>query len=817
MARARQTRFSDFRVGWDTREGVFIDGNAPIRWKTFENVVVGTNRRMRRRWPVKKVDVTIPDEIQGCFLYRGRQTVIRRSGSTATLTGTDAGDFDVIDFDVPPMCGDAWELLDVCTVGDVICAVCRHQINNPTYGTTGVVYLHLWDEYSRNGSRSTWVDDPYVPTNLLDGWQTGASAGNTFKDDYAPRLCAVGSRLAMSRPDGNVSLSKLNNPRVWNTLEAADLEEVWPVPFYSSTAENSFLLPFRYDDLVWTGGANYRFYAYTVQYYSDSDAQWLSIASPTYYSIAKDATTGRARITFSSQPYSVMRFCVTRVSRQEGNGGVYNDRTLIAGVSETQWLDTAGTSDTITIEGKELTLNRSAYDPGFLALKATATSYPPANDYTLWTFQLDPTTDNLIRPRLAPAQNTNWGFIDQHVGYNDPADFGTEWRKSAVDASADWIGGQARWEAYDYTAGRPFMIWPWMFYDDKINGELVPYLQPDQDWHDTWFFNEVEFAGGTSSAILAAGSSTNTDRGEGVQAMAAIRDSLLVLYPGTCQVYYVPANLDQIRFLDSSPFGCGEAGFTEAIQFDAGLLMAPAVNGWRAWDIDGDAVVSLQDKNIGEPLDLTNIGVFTPRAAGYWPHQGCYITLGEHDGEYAGVCFRFSRESQIAAWSRITFSADQRPFWRNATETAPGSFKLNRGMMYALDDRMVWRAGNTVKYFDALEAVNLRDENESVGAGYVASLRSHALRLDPDILKRFQFIDVDQTGDLTLTVNLDPENLGEILNGPTIEGMTYTNRKVGLPYQFYAVELLITSPTETLHEIREISLVWNPLKRFSGS
>ena len=137
--------------------------------------------------------------------------------------------------------------------------------------------------------------------------------------------------------------------------------------------------------------------------------------------------------------------------------------------------------------------------------------------------------------------------------------------------------------------------------------------------------------------------------------------------------------------------------------------------------------------------------------------------------------------------------------------------------MFPLDSRLYWRVGDTVKYFDPDETASLIDDNEVAGAGFTCSWRSHAMRGNPDYLKRLQYVDCDQNGTIDMTINIDPTNQGELLAGPTITGMTYNNRKVAMPDQFHSVELVITSNTEALHEVREIGLAYNTLKRYSGS
>lgn len=813
MVATRRLMINDFRSGLDLREGTFLDPGERPRCSILENLFVGRDRRLHRRHPRRKLDVAIPDEIQGFTELDSGLYAFKQKGIAATITGGDAGDITVLDWDLPPEInsGDEWELLDAINFNNVIVALIRHEFDGPAApgGTVpaGVdmdrlVRLHVWDSHSEY---KTWVSDPYAPSNFSQGLtafaETGSDEGNVYHRNWAPRMTIVGSRLAIVGPTGDTHLSKPGAPRVWNPLTQSDIEIYGePVAFVarSTAVVSEYRLPFLFADLFIedrgagsgayydTTSAALRYHSYVLKWYQDANREFLRINEHLDRYVKGTSPSGATTYTIDEDAdgYAVVKL-------YDPGGVLYGKVLEFRAVRAKSSDDYDPTGD----------VSFSAVAVDFAAHPTDDGTYEKWASYLQWsaTFGVNLPTineDYLIALRTSTAFNT---FETR----SDPPHLaaGSDEINLASGAVEPFWNGDFR--HHHYITNAKYQI------DGAGGGAAVSYeIKDDYIWHVSRFDREVDISGGLQTGAIGTAFYSGGE-GASVSGIIGLRDTLLVQTRRNTQMWQVPADIDGVAFRDRRKYGSGKAGYSPLEEFDKGLVMSQSVLGWRAWSAAGDASRALADQNIGEAVE--GLGDFDCRSSCYWIHQGAFVAMGLLDGDLTMVTNHFSTESEMAPWATWTFTdATAVPSWVNAGVLSEQL--VNRGSMIPIDDRLYWRSGGSVYYLDASASSNLHDDNEVEDQGYVSKVQFHRLRPFTDARAVMSYIDLDVTGQCSLSSVLASHS-DEVVAGPTVYGITFDTGRVRMSAEFYAIGLIIESQDSSGFDINEIGLHVRPKNR----
>lgn len=841
--------YNDFRPGVDLREGTFLEGEGPaVRLKAGENVIINNNRRLSMRWPIVELDATLSDDHQGAFDLNQRTACFKRKGAAGVITGPDAGQIDVLEFDVPPGCGDDWELVDVIVINSITCAYIRHafaggNITTPEAKTVdNICWLHVWDDLQADGTYYTWTSDPYMPTNWVNGLYLGNGSttddsDNPYVRDYRPRLAVVGSRLAVSTADGNVALSKVGEFRVWNDLTQADIEQfgeifTWVMPLASdppwTNNEVRFSLPLMFVDLVWdktsTGGGvyarnetaghdGYRFWSYTLQVWDSDQAQWLSILEQP--GNTAPGTDDQFRVTPSVLDVNRVDIVYTDNTQTRYHNRIFRFKAIRK--KHQQWPDgivlhggTGGQSRLTnpTADQVEYWNDRDAEWPPHMNVN-------PPNDSVFYIGYYD------------------IGFIEDlplETGGGDTAKC-RPFPNGAADGSGTVYfvpGDSGKIVATDPAPGVHFITGterylglcdPILMQNQGGNTIQTPAGLPafprDGLWHNKRFDLEIRLAGSLSSLVI--GTATYDSGGGQPTGLIGTRDGLLVQYETSTSWWAVGADPDNVAFIGRSPFGSGtQDGWNRPVEIESNLVFTRTVRTFFAWSITGDQGRSLADNNVGEPIEgyLDNRELM---GSAYWPHQGYFVSMTTDDqGTTTAAAFKYSKQSSIAAWSTFTFGRDERPTWRTATATASFGFFEDHGELYHIGSRLYFRHEDKIRYFDAeAEAPNYQDAGDPDPWQIQATMTFHRLRLHPNRMKKLHWINFDARGTLTFTYRISLRDEDEVLPGITVGDITYDDRKLRFPStQFYSIQIDLGCSDPNGFQLNEFEMLYNTQRRW---
>ena len=281
------------------------------------------------------------------------------------------------------------------------------------------------------------------------------------------------------------------------------------------------------------------------------------------------------------------------------------------------------------------------------------------------------------------------------------------------------------------------------------------------------------WAGENEGGFINSG--THDNSGASVSSMVAVKNRLAIFYPQATQLWQVDPAPINCAFIDRYEFGSRYEGTNF---YNRPLIYSQ--KGFRAFDLQGLNFQSLEDVNIGEPIQ--NLGNFTLLSACFWPWRGGYLAFCRLDdsatyarlaklpassifwqsGIMGFVYLAFSKESEIRAWSFLTVSG------LNAVET----MIADDSKVYCLQDKQIW-------YADDLTAI-FRD-GETQATSYDCRARWHLLRLaGPNNSVRMLHVDLVKDGRAAFSTTVMPWNAGQEQVGPETAGVTVGMQRVPL-------------------------------------
>lgn len=402
MPRTAQPRrtwdLRDFSVGLDLRSGSY--SQTANRSRELLNAYVTTGKKLTRRQPLKQLTGAIDSDCQGSVYLNGQVYTLAPRGTSVTHTSDVATLVDTLYFDLPDYCT-TWQLLDIDVMNGWVVAWIRHTF--PGSNITSRDMFHVFDGAP---DLPTFVEDPYVPTNLNPGFPLhvygeGDTGAPQLASGYAPlHKTGVGKAWA-PLPTGDVACSGVRgvgrdyNARVWNQWELTDLLQYGEMWYFVVPASGGPSFNF-------TAGVNpgdladdRKYTAYVLEYFDASTKTWTRLretgaaptANATYYPTSKANPWGGSTAVLDLQVYwtsaadTVLRFRLIAgdppakiLSGCEFSGS--NDVNLIAdgvasvydtGIARADLANYVFTYDTTSIsEGVEFTLSTDSDGTGLM-------------------------------------------------------------------------------------------------------------------------------------------------------------------------------------------------------------------------------------------------------------------------------------------------------------------------------------------------------------------------------------------------------------------------------------------------------------------
>lgn len=284
--------------------------------------------------------------------------------------------------------------------------------------------------------------------------------------------------------------------------------------------------------------------------------------------------------------------------------------------------------------------------------------------------------------------------------------------------------------------------------------------------------------------------------GGGIRGLCAIKNRLLVFYAETAQLWAVNADLTEDELLDVIQVGLGERDTNPLVGF-FGDVIGLSQRGIRSFSVQGNNSDSALDANIGDAIE--EFSGSTCICAGFWPYTGEYLCVLRDDdtGVLTMLCFDYSREQKISAWSR----------WVVADMPEPAHTRF-----VAIGSRLYFRSTDSLYFFDAAETV-YRDVTDGVDA-FESRAVWHFSDFDrPGYAKLFERFDAVFSGDLDVAFRLLQRGDSVDVDGFSLTRGTYGGEGVGLCMQGDALSLVLSSTDEDGSEVESIAITFDYKKR----
>lgn len=322
----------------------------------------------------------------------------------------------------------------------------------------------------------------------------------------------------------------------------------------------------------------------------------------------------------------------------------------------------------------------------------------------------------------------------------------------------------------------------------------------DSAWYTDRVVEYVDQAGAEDALSISTAAHDNT--GGQITSITAVRQRMLITYPGSMQLWAIDQDTNRTAYLDQLSFGTGGQATPQPVPW-YGSVITPVETGYRAISVVGSNTDNLQDLNVGEPIAA--LPELSARAAQFWPWYGQTIIAGATDNGLEFRCLDYSRESKITAWSQWTVS---------------GLNDVDTGTLIATQDRLWFRSGSRLHYFDA-KATTFRDFADAEGSAYESAAFFHFNDMGrPGQNKRILALDLVQDGTCTMAFRLPPygasfaaETAGPDLAGPTVEGITYGRTRLPLAMVATAIAPRISTRDETGWRLQRLALDFLLLRR----
>lgn len=314
------------------------------------------------------------------------------------------------------------------------------------------------------------------------------------------------------------------------------------------------------------------------------------------------------------------------------------------------------------------------------------------------------------------------------------------------------------------------------------------------------------WAGENEGGFINSG--THDNSGSNVTGMVAVKNRLAIFYEQSTQLWQVDPTPINCAFIDRYAFGSRYDG----VNFYNRPLVYTQ-KGFRAFDLQGLNFQSLEDVNIGEPIQ--QLGQFVVQAACFWPWRGSYLAACTVSGtrayaEFAGLppssifwqdsfsCFAyltFSKESGISAWSILTVE---------------GLTQLDT--MLADDSRVYLLQGHDIWYFD--DDLHAFTDGET---GQLQPSGSAAWHLVPlggtDKSVRMLHCDVIKQGRCQLNTSTMPWNAQRETPGPIVPAISVGRLRVPLRCTGRAAALRLLTNDPGGMTLQSLSIEYMPLGR----
>lgn len=276
-----------------------------------------------------------------------------------------------------------------------------------------------------------------------------------------------------------------------------------------------------------------------------------------------------------------------------------------------------------------------------------------------------------------------------------------------------------------------------------------------------------------------------------VVALTTIKNRLAVHYERTTQLWAVFADPQQNVFLDALHFGAKGPG----AEFYGGSMILTQES-FRMLDLGGLNYDSLKDNNYGRPIE--KIPVEEIYVARYWPFLGCYIACVLIGGEVKFAAFSFSAEAKVAGWTTFTVNGLVEPVVDS---------------MWDVGDRLYFRTGNQIRYFDGAAGEGEWIDDVDLDA-YEAALAAAGpdeivrkkdfkykgrARLQHDNLgsvstmKKWLWLDIEQDGASRFYFYTDPADGAHRIRGPHFDGTTFEQRRKPLAIRSVGLSVEVES------------------------
>lgn len=270
--RTKDVKVDKFSGGMDCRMGVI--GDSLDSFREMESTFVSEDNDIQLRAPCVTMGGLISSLAQGMIENNGKFYCLARRGDQVVNTGHVAGFLNILYFDTPENCGNAWTLVAFDIFEKVAVAYVRHTF--PGLTITSRIYLHVFDLLANN---PTYYADPSGPWDWgpsgypTNAYGIGAGVATSWMD-YTPIIQIAVEKLFSSRVDQNTAFSGIARARIWNARSAADIEKTGAMYYFTvpnaSTAQ--FAIPEAFSDF-----ADYHKFAGYVLERSNADGSWTKI------------------------------------------------------------------------------------------------------------------------------------------------------------------------------------------------------------------------------------------------------------------------------------------------------------------------------------------------------------------------------------------------------------------------------------------------------------------------------------------------------------------------------------------------------------
>ena len=827
MSDVKNVLYEDFSLGLDTSRGVM--SRDARKFLQLQNYLVNTSKQLERRAPCSLIAGQRPGNTQGCLYLNGRFVTIAKAGGLDPYPSPNVNSLDllledgtnllledggffllegslalpltVLYFDNPEYCT-SWELLDLLTFNEQVCALIRHTFLGSTI--TERLMLHVWDD-----TRPTWVDDPFVPTNWSKTFPLHAYGAGTLGavQTYTPVMTTSGDKLFISGPDGNTRFSATNKPRVWNDRTAQEILAdgrwwYWISPA-AAPAGASVTVPADYNDFVSSGA-----YAAYVLEVCQSNGAWAQLREGFYgpggYVISyatnrfDSAKPSELVITFRCNADSVVRFralakpalTITAGEYLTPAGNIVSGSQIIEGSAEQVATVPAATVLSGLADGTAYLIAAvSSKAPGFVSLPSvyagSSTSMPLNGQQRYWSRLIGATST--LTPASGGFAFDFTGTVTSVVGSTKLTGTGTSFLTQARVGDQIEFNGERRVVA---SVSTDLALEVTVAFTTAATGACARdiryrYANEIGDTGNAWYAAREAEATFTLAGAANAGfinTSLYDNSGGRPVCLAPGQNRLFVQYFESVQMWQTDPNPANMSLLAVSQFGAGPNTMPRAALVD-GLVAMPTFLGPRLFRPDGLNKDYIHMIPIGDVFRRDDLPAFS--TAAWWASERTLVMSANTGGTF--YCFHYHPDYEIQAWST----------WNVAGLTITDR-------IFAVDGKLYVSSGLLLYAFDA-DATVYRDSSDGATA-----YASHALWLYNDLgtparnkhLVRFE---IQQQGTCQVTLRTTPSSQGDVVNGPpAAQGYTQGLAKAPLAIYTPAVGLEITSTDETGHVLSAI-------------